>query len=72
MCVCTIYIPTYFTVGVCVCDLLPVDLFTGGPCASHEIFYLPPPGILASKFLVQQSYPIVEENTSGELTCFGP
>ena len=24
----------------------------GAPCAAHEIFYLPPPGILASKFLV--------------------
>ena len=46
-----------------------------GPCdcAPTELARLPPPGWLASKVLVQQAYPILDEAQVGdELPCFGP
>ena len=53
------------------CDgVLGIDLF-GCECSATELALLPPPGPLAHKFLVQQAYPILEEDAP-ELTCFGP
>ena len=41
-------------------------------CDPGEIALLPPPGWLASKLLLQQPYPIIEEETEDRISCFGP
>ena len=41
-------------------------------CDPGEIALLPAPGWLASKLLLQQPYPIIEEETEDLISCFGP
>ena len=49
------------------------SLFGGSDeCAPTELARLPPPGPIARKLLLQQSYPIVDDDGGEEMPCFGP
>ena len=37
-----------------------------------ELARLPPPGPITRKLLLQQSYPIVDDDGGEEMPCFGP
>ena len=56
------------TVGCGPLELIPC------PCAADELPLQPPPSYWASKTLIQQPYPIVDDahKWEGELVCFGP
>ena len=44
----------------------------GCECHPNEVALQPPPGLLATKFLVQQPYPILDDEKDDRIVCFGP
>ena len=55
------------------CAVVRGGLFAGSDeCAPTELARMPPPGPLVRKLLLQQSYPIVDDDGGEEMPCFGP
>ena len=50
----------------------PLGGLLGCACDADEVALQPPPGMLASKFLVQQPYPVLDEEEEDRIVCFGP
>ena len=50
----------------------PLGGLLGCECGADEVALQPPPGWLATKFLVQQPYPVLDEEKEDRIVCFGP
>lgn len=50
----------------------PLGGVLGCACDADEVAIQPPPGMLATKFLVQQPYPVLDDEEEDRIVCFGP